>query len=71
MIAAMPRAGAIIFGDLIGRLNVLAVACDKCHRRGHYRLCRLIDQHGHDGRIVDFLDDIAGDCPKRVTVNWK
>lgn len=25
----MPRDGAIIFGDLIGKLDVLRVACDK------------------------------------------
>ena len=28
----MPRDGAIIFGDLDGKLDVLAVACDKCGR---------------------------------------
>jgi hypothetical protein len=66
----MPRDGAITFSDLTGRLDVLAVACDKCQRRGRYRLCRLVDQRGHDGRIVDFLDEIAGDCPKRTTVSW-
>jgi hypothetical protein len=26
----MPRDGAIIFADLIGKLDVLRVACDKC-----------------------------------------
>ena len=26
----MPRDGAIIFGDLVGKLDVLHVACDKC-----------------------------------------
>jgi hypothetical protein len=26
----MPRDGAIIFSDLIGKLDVLRVACDKC-----------------------------------------
>jgi hypothetical protein len=28
MIVAMPRDGAIIFSDLIGKLNMLRVACD-------------------------------------------
>jgi hypothetical protein len=32
----MPRDGAIIFGDLIGKLDVLNVACDKCERAGRY-----------------------------------
>jgi hypothetical protein len=30
----MPRDGAIIFGDLIGKLDVLVVACEKCGRSG-------------------------------------
>jgi hypothetical protein len=37
----MPRDGAIIFGDLIGKLDVLRVACTKCERAGRYRLDRL------------------------------
>jgi hypothetical protein len=28
----MPRDGAIIFADLIGKLDVLRVACKKCGR---------------------------------------
>jgi hypothetical protein len=30
----MPRDGAIIFADLIGKLDVLRVHCDKCERDG-------------------------------------
>jgi hypothetical protein len=30
----MPRDGTIIFADLIGKLDVLRVACDKCGRAG-------------------------------------
>jgi hypothetical protein len=32
----MPRDGAIIFGDLIGKLDVLQVECVKCGRKGRY-----------------------------------
>jgi hypothetical protein len=28
----MPRDGAIIFGDLIGKLDVLRIECAKCGR---------------------------------------
>ena len=66
----MPCDGAIIFGDLTGKLDVLSVACSKCNRSGRFRLSRLIDSRGRDGKVVDFLDEIAGDCPKRVTVDW-
>jgi hypothetical protein len=38
----MPRDGAIIFADLIGKLDVLRVVCDKCRRAGHYPLRNLI-----------------------------
>ena len=34
----MPRDGAIIFSDLIGKLDGLRVACDKCGRDGSYGL---------------------------------
>jgi hypothetical protein len=34
----MPRDGAIIFADLIGKLDALVVACDKCGRSGRYPL---------------------------------
>jgi hypothetical protein len=30
----MPREGAIIFRDIVGKLDVLNVECDKCGRRG-------------------------------------
>ena len=30
--AVMPRDGAIVFSDLIGKLDMLRVACEKCGR---------------------------------------
>ena len=33
---AMPRDGAIIFSDLIGKLDMLRVTCAKCGRDGCY-----------------------------------
>jgi hypothetical protein len=57
----MPRDGAIIFGDLIGKLEVLRVACDSCGRAGSYRVTRLVEQHDRDAAIVDWLDKIATD----------
>ena len=32
----MPRDGAIIFADPIGKLDLMRVACDKCGRDGSY-----------------------------------
>jgi hypothetical protein len=66
----MPRNGAIIFGDLIGKLDVLHVSCDKCGRAGRYPLERLIEDRGRHGKVVDWLDELTADCPKRITANW-
>src|SRR5262245_26385146 len=44
----MPRDGATIFSDLIGKLDTVYVACSKCGRSGRYRLRCLIDQRGRD-----------------------
>jgi hypothetical protein len=55
----MPRDGAIIFGDLIGKLDVLRVTCDKCARAGRYPLQRLIDTHricGTHTKTCDVVD---------------
>ena len=65
----MPRDGAIIFADLVGKLTVLNGACDKCCRARRYRLCRLLDERGREGRLPDWLNEIAGDCPKRSSVH--
>jgi hypothetical protein len=47
----MPREGAIIFSDLIGKLDLLRVACDKCGRDGFYGLGRLLHQRGRDAKL--------------------
>jgi hypothetical protein len=48
----MPRDGSITFSDLIGRLDALKVACNKCGRFGQYSLARLIERHGRDGKVI-------------------
>jgi hypothetical protein len=65
----MPRDGAIIFGDLIGKLPVLRVSCSKCGRAGQYQLQRLIRVYGRDTKMVDWLDVITADCPKKIARN--
>ena len=66
----MPRDGAIIFSDLISKLDVLRVACAKCERTGRYRLDRLIERRGRDAKIVDWLEEITADCPNKSVRNW-
>jgi hypothetical protein len=49
----MPRDGAIIFGDIVGKLDVIAVECDKCGRFGRYHVDRLIERYGIDAKLFD------------------
>ena len=69
MIVAMPRDGAIIFADLIGKLEVLRVSCDKCGRDGRYSLTYLTVDRGRDGKVIDWLDELTADCPKKIAHN--
>jgi hypothetical protein len=65
MIVAMPRDGAIVFRDLIGKLDLLRVSCDKCGRDGCYGLSRLIDSRGRNGK----LGELTAECPKKIALN--
>jgi hypothetical protein len=47
----MPRDGAIIFRDIVGKLTVLRITCDKCGRSGQYRVDRLIMRYGVDAKL--------------------
>ena len=53
----MPRDGAIIFSDLIGKLDVLRVFCQKCGHDRCYGLNRLIEKRGRDTKLIDWLDE--------------
>jgi hypothetical protein len=47
----MPRDGATIFRDPVGKLDVPNADCDKRGRRGRYRLHRLIERYGIDAKL--------------------
>jgi len=65
----MPRDGATIFRDLVGKLTVLRIECEKCGRSGQYRLDRLILRCGIDAKLFDWLDEITADCPRKQARN--
>jgi hypothetical protein len=69
MIVAMPCDGAIVFSDLIGKLDVLRVSCNKCERDGSYGLARLIKERGRDAKLIDWLDELTAECPKKIARN--
>jgi hypothetical protein len=45
---------AIIFGDLIGKLDMLRVERPKCGRSGRYRLADLLMRYGRNEKIFAF-----------------
>jgi hypothetical protein len=66
----MPRDGAIIFGDLVGKLDVLRVHCAKCNRAGRYQVQRLIEERGRDAKIISWLSETTADCPTKLKHSW-
>ena len=65
----MPRDGAIIFSDLIGKLDVLRVSCEKCGRDGCYGLGRLIEKRGRDAKLIDWLDELPPTAQRQIAHN--
>ena len=67
----MPRDGAIIFGDLIGKLDVAARELYQVRARWLLRSIRLINQRGRNAKLIDWLDELTAECPKKIahTVN--
>jgi hypothetical protein len=61
----MAREGAIIFSDLIAKLDMLRVECPKCGRSGRYRLADLITRYGRDEKLFAFTDDVTATCERR------
>ena len=69
MIAPMPRDGATLFSDLIGKLDVLRVTCDVCKRDGCYGLAVSSGCMVATPKLRDWLDVITADCPKKIARN--
>ena len=69
MLARYAPRRAITLSDLIGKLDVLRVACEKCGRDGCYGLARLIEKRGRNAKVIDWLDELTATCPKNVAHN--
>jgi hypothetical protein len=56
---------------MVGRLSefpwvIARVDCPLCpHRRGQYRLARLVEKFGADIQLCELLGKIAFDCPRK------
>ena len=64
----MTHKEAVLLSDLAGEFVWLV--CDKCGRKGRYRVARLIEQHGGDKKLTYLRTEIA-DCPKAYTAASK
>jgi hypothetical protein len=53
----MPRDGAIIFRDLVGKLDALTVECDKCGRRGGVTSIGSSNAMAFDAKLFDWSDE--------------
>lgn len=60
----MPRDGAIIFSDLIGKLDLIRVACDKCGVMA-VMVCFALSISGVVMPMIDWLGELTADCPKK------
>ena len=49
--------------------EVLRVTCKKCGRDGRYILARLIRNRGRDAKLIDWLDELTAECPKKIAHN--
>jgi len=56
-------------GDFESKLTVLRVKCVKCGRSGQYQLKRLLRAHGRNSKVIDWLDVMTADCPKKSARN--
>jgi hypothetical protein len=61
----MPREGAIIFSDLIGKLDVLRIEWGKSGRAGRYRLADLITRYGRNEELFAFTADVTANCTRK------
>src|SRR5262249_20003895 len=61
----MPRDSAIIFGDQIGKFDMLRFHCAKCGRAGRHRLADLITPYGPHEKLFAFTDDVTANCMRK------
>jgi hypothetical protein len=61
----MPREGAIVFADLIGKLDMLRIECAKCGRSGRYRVADLVMRYGRHAKLFAFTDDVTANCTRK------
>jgi len=49
-------------------LDSVRILCASCGRSGRYPLSGLMKKRGRDTKVIDWLDALTGDCPKKSAV---
>jgi hypothetical protein len=65
----MPRDGAIVLGDLIGKLRILRLDCPKCGKWGQYLVDRLVTRYGSDTKLLEWAEGLLVNCPRMQSQN--
>jgi hypothetical protein len=65
----MPREGAIIVRDIVGKLAVPRIECNKCGRAGRYRVDWLIERYGIDAKLFEWSDEMTADLRRKQAAN--
>ena len=61
----MVRDGSLTPADLVGKLDVLRVACTKCDRAGRHPVAKLVERIGPDAKLTNWLSELTADCPRK------
>ena len=56
------HASPMLLAHFVGKL-------DKCGRDVCYGLAKLVNKRGRDAKVIDWLDEITADCPKKTAHN--
>jgi hypothetical protein len=56
--------------DLLGRIEMLDVACSKCERRGRYRVQSIIREVELDGRLTDWFEHGQSSASHVTANSW-
>ena len=61
----MARDGMTTFSDIAGKLELLRVECEKCGRKGQYRVMRLMKELGPEATLWGFVETVTANCERR------
>jgi len=64
MLSNAPRGRDHLFGDLIGKLDLLRIECSKCGRSGH-RLADLLMRYGRNEKVFAFTEEVTANCARK------